>query len=268
MDSSELLEQEVLRRRFPPHQVPQRLWWSAKPLFSYSYRRRTPSPPPQNNYTSHFLSTSDRDAGRARSRSRVRHRGPPPPRPTVEDEAISLLREYAPSSISSYDPPCRGVIDQYPIILESDVSESEAERLHAAPRPKESKDWDGNSERRFVLVPGTDTSSNNESANQYRNEDRQPRGRPERQSTPNWDEHERNQINMEPVLKPPPLERRRSRQELPSIQTKVPRDIPSKYRRSASAYGSRDNDEIPKAQDVPHTSTGEYFSLSECNAYF
>ena len=184
MDSSELLEQEVLRRRFPPHQVPQRLWWSAKPLFSYSYRRRTPSPPPQNNYTSHFLSTSDRDAGRARSRSRVRHRGPPPPRPTVEDEAISLLREYAPSSISSYDPPCRGVIDQYPIILESDVSESEAERLHAAPRPKESKDWDGNSERRFVLVPGTDTSSNNESANQYRNEVRQPRSRPPPRSTP------------------------------------------------------------------------------------
>ncbi|TGO57260.1 hypothetical protein BOTNAR_0204g00040 [Botryotinia narcissicola] len=230
----------------------------------YSYRRRTPSPPPQNNYASNFLSTSDRDAGRARSRSRVRHRGPPPPRPTVEDEAISLSRESAPSSASSYDPPCRGVIDQYPIILESDVSESEAERLHAAPRPKESRDCDDNSERRFVLVPGTDTSSNNESANQYRNEDRQPRGRPEqarseRQSAPNGDEHERNKINNEPALKPPPLERRRSRQELPSIQTKVPRDIPSKYRRSASAYGSRDNDETPKVQDVPHTSTGEYF---------
>ncbi|TGO39598.1 hypothetical protein BHYA_0051g00390 [Botrytis hyacinthi] len=230
----------------------------------YSYRRRTPSPPPQNNYGSNFLSTSDRDAGRARSRSRVRHRGPPPPRPTVEDEAISLSRESAPSSVSSYDPPCRGVIDQYPIILESDVSESEAERLHAAPRPKEPRDCDDNSERRFVLVPGTDTSSNNESANQYRNEDRQPRGRSERarserQSAPNGDEHERNKINNEPVLKPPTLERRRSRQELPSIQTKVPRDIPSKYRRSASAYGSRDNDETPKAQDVPHTSTGEYF---------
>ncbi|KAF7874889.1 hypothetical protein EAF04_002063 [Stromatinia cepivora] len=229
----------------------------------YSYRRSTPSPPPQNNYTSSFLGTFDRDGGRARSRSRVQHKGPPPPRPTVEDEAVSLARESSPSSFSSYDPPSRGVIDQYPIILESDVSEGEAERLHASPRPEESKDCDENSERRFVLVPGTDTSSNNEPTSQSKSENRQTtgrseRGRPESKFAANREEAGTNTFSNEPVLKPPALERR-SRQDLPNIQTKAPREIPSQYRRSASAYGSRDSDEIPKAYAAPHTSTGEYF---------
>ncbi|CAD6439828.1 65e96e8b-a6b1-4754-a360-cecf0cb858e3 [Sclerotinia trifoliorum] len=230
----------------------------------YSYRRRTPSPPAQNNYTSNFLSTFDRDGGRARSKSRVRHKGPPPPRPTVEDEAVSLARESSPSSFSSYDPPSRGVIDQYPIILESDVSEGDAERLHATPRPNEWKDCDENSERRFVLVPETDTSSNDESTSQSRGENEQTtgrseRGRPKSKFAANTEEDETNKFGDEPMLKPSPLERRRSRQDLPNIQTKSPREIPSQYRRSASAYGSRDSDETPNTYAAPHTSTGEYF---------
>ncbi|KAG4034199.1 hypothetical protein MFRU_003g01720 [Monilinia fructicola] len=223
--------------------------------------KRSPSPPsPPKYYASTFLNTSDRDAGRARSRSRVRHRGPPPPRPTVEDEAISLARESPPSSVSSYDPPHRGVIDQYPIILESDVSEGEAERLHTAPRSKESRDLGDNSERRFVLVPGTDASSTSKSTNQDTGEKSRPRGRSEQGKwAENRDEAGRIKINVEPTSKPPPLERRKSKQDLPSIQTKIPREIPSQYRRSASAYGSRDQDEISKAYPAPHTSTGEYF---------
>ncbi|KAB8300067.1 hypothetical protein EYC80_000301 [Monilinia laxa] len=227
--------------------------------------RRSPSPPsPPKYYASTFLNTSDRDVGRARSRSRsqvrVRHRGPPPPRPTVEDEAISLARESPPSSVSSYDPPHRGVIDQYPIILESDVSEGEAERLHTAPRSKDSRDFGDNSERRFVIVPGTDASSTNKSTNQDEGESSRPRGRSEQgKSARNRDEAGRTKINIEPTSKPPPLERKKSRQDLPSIQTKVAREIPSQYRRSASAYGSRDADEVPKAYPAPHTSTGEYF---------
>ncbi|ESZ90010.1 hypothetical protein SBOR_9603 [Sclerotinia borealis F-4128] len=223
-------------------------------------RRRSPSPPPEHNYTSSLLRTSDRDAGRARSISRVRYRGPPPPRPIVEDEAASLARESPPSSVSSYDPPYRGVIDQYPIILESDVSEVEAEGLHAAPRPKEVKDFDDNSERRFVFGPGTDISSADKSTNQPTGERRQSRGKSEQgKSGAKRDEAERDRTNDEPVLKLPPLERNRSRHDLPNIQTKVPREIPSQYRRSASAYGSRDDDETPKAQAAPHTSAGEYF---------
>ncbi|QSZ30707.1 hypothetical protein DSL72_000265 [Monilinia vaccinii-corymbosi] len=229
------------------------------------FRRRSPSPPPPSpppkSYASTFPKTSDRvDVGRARNKSRVRHRGPPPPRPTVEDEAVSLARESSPSSISSYDPPHRGIIDQYPIILESDVSEGEAESLHAAPRPTESKDLDDNSERRFVLVPGTDASSTDQSTNQCPSEDRRPRGRSE-QSKPTADRHEagRNKSNNEPASQPLPLEKKKNKQDLPNIQTKVPRELPSQYRRSASAYGSRDSDEIPTAYAAPHTSTGEYF---------
>lgn len=182
----------------------------------------------------------------------------------MEDEAVSLARESSTSSVPSYDPPYRGVIDQYPIILESDVSEGEAERLHVAPRPKESKDGDDNSERRFVLVPGADTSSNSKPTQQSTSENRQPRGRPERgrpegRPAVNQEEAERNEIVHEPALKPPQLERKRSRRDLPNIQTKVPREILSQYRRSASAYGSRDHDEFSKTQAAPHTSTGEYF---------
>lgn len=228
---------------------------SAKVLSSY--RRRSPSPPPHNNYASTYLKTSNHEAGRARSRSRVRYRGPPPPRPTVEDEVASLARESSPSSVSSYDPPCRGVIDQYPIILESDISDGEEERLNSEPR---SKDLDDNPERRFVLVPGTDASPTNQSTNEPTSESKQPRGRSE-QGKPaiNRDDTGRTKVNTEPVLKPPPRERKKSRHDLPNIQTKVPRSIPSQYRRSASAHGSRDHDEAPKAYAVPHTSTGEYF---------
>ncbi|RAL67658.1 hypothetical protein DID88_008404 [Monilinia fructigena] len=177
--------------------------------------RQSPSPPsPPKYYTSTFLNTSDRDVGRARSRSRVRSRAPPPPRPTVEDEATSLARESPPSAVSSYDPPHRGVIDQYPIILESEVSEGEVERLHAAPRSKESRELGDNSERRFVLVPGTDASSTSQSTNQDTSESSRPRGRSE-QGKPARDRDEagRTKINIEPTSKPPPLERKKTTSE-------------------------------------------------------
>ncbi|KAM3080873.1 hypothetical protein ACMFMG_004833 [Clarireedia jacksonii] len=266
--------------------------------FFRTARARSPSPEPTPlDHDAHtYLRTSNRDVGRQRSRSRSRNRvsrrGPPPPRPTVEDEASSLAREFppSPSSVSSYDPPSRGTIDQYPIILESDVSEAEAERLYAEPWPKEPHDSDDNPERRFVLVPGpeSDTASSEASASQSNGRTEQGKNRASRPDVPRNRKHSDTEVSSnanshskvklereqgkhgstrpeatrkpsddEPALKPPPLERKKSRQDLPNLQTKVPREIPPQFRRSASSYGSGDRDETPKA--TPHTSTSEYF---------
>ncbi|PQE12124.1 hypothetical protein CJF31_00000288 [Rutstroemia sp. NJR-2017a BVV2] len=262
--------------------------------FFRTARGRSPSPEPTPlEHDAHaFLRTTNRDVGRQRSRSRVSRRGPPPPRPIVEDEASSLAREFStsPSSVSSYDPPSRGTIDQYPIILESDVSEAEAERLHAEPRPKEAHDTDDNDnpERRFVLVPGSEPDAASE-ASTNRSNDRSEQGkrggkRPDVPRNhrhgdaegPSADSHSKAKLEREqdkhgstrpettrkpsndgPALKPPPLERKRSRQDLPNLQTKVPREIPPQFRRSASSFALGDRDETPKA--VPQTSTSEYF---------
>jgi len=141
--------------------------------------------------------------------------------------------------VTSYDPPLRGIIDQNPVILEADVSLAEAARLQAAPCPKE----DENPERRFVFIPKPDTSDENASK----------KGVPKGQE-PASKEGEK--------LAPRPIERRRSRQDLPSLVTKVPRDIPPQFRRSTSAQGStaRDNDLTPRPQGprTPGAAPGEY----------
>lgn len=63
------------------------------------------------------------------------------------------------------------------------------------------------------------------------------------------------------TLPRPPIERRRSRQDLPSLQTKVPRDMPPQFRRSASAYAAtptKDHDETPRPP-APRTPSNETF---------
>ena len=199
-----------------------------------------------------FLQASE-SALRERSRSRdPRRRRAIPPRPIVEDEAVSLARESSSSALTHYEPPLRGIIDQHPIILEADVSAAEAARLHAGPRPKEK---DENAERRFVLIPQSDTYSPSR-------EDAPPKA-------PRLSEagKQPGKNDKENVVPRPPIERRRSRQDLPSLQTKVPRDIPPQFRRSASAYSSRENDETPKAvtpstllsPDVRRNPSKDYF---------
>ena len=203
-----------------------------------------------------FLKPVDHAPPRHRSRSRSREprrRGPPPPRPTVEDELVSLAREHRDSPLPSYDPPLRGIIDQNPIILEADVPAAEAARLHAAPC---SKEVDDNGERRFVLIPRSDTHSPN-------HEDEPLRGKRSKQ-TGSSSSKDGGKLKPEPAKEKetgrPPIERRRSRQDLPSLQTKVPRDFPSQFRRSTSAYAStpKDYDETPRPQG-PRTPAAESF---------
>ncbi|CAL3966175.1 unnamed protein product [Diplocarpon coronariae] len=82
--------------------------------------------------------------------------------------------------------------------------------------------------------------------------------KPTRQETSGRD------VKIEQLYPPPPLQRQRSRQDLPTLETKVPREIPPKFRRSASAsaLNPKDHDETPKAS-TPATLAGEYFLSPE-----
>ncbi|TVY44601.1 hypothetical protein LOCC1_G004135 [Lachnellula occidentalis] len=176
-----------------------------------------------------------------RDRSRSRTRSRPPPRPTVEHEVVSLAREYSRTARHpSYDPPLRGIIDQVPIILEADVTKAEAARLQAQPIPKSTDD---NAETRFVLIPKSDTYSPNE-------EDDYKSGKPKDAGKSKTPKVEAIRDEKKDTLPKPTITRRRSRLDLPSLETKLPKDIPPKYRRSASAYAStpKDHDVTPKAQ--------------------
>jgi hypothetical protein len=152
---------------------------------------------------------------------------------------VSLARE-ARSKQPSYDPPPRGIIDQVPIILEADVTKAEAARLQAQPCPKGKDD---NPERRFVLIPKSNTYAPNEEEEKSRRKDRK---------TPKVEAPRREE--KKETLNKPPIARRRSRQDLPALETKVPRDIPPQFRRSASAFAA-----LPKDHGTPRTSAGDSF---------
>ncbi|TVY32147.1 hypothetical protein LSUB1_G007730 [Lachnellula subtilissima] len=207
--------------------------------FFTTRRGKSPSRPTALPRESSFLRTPSYEAPRDRSRSRTRRR--PPPRPTAEDEAVSLAKEYSKTARrSSYDPPLRGIIDQVPIILEADVTKTEAARLQAQPIPKSTDD---NPEKRFVLIPKSDTYSPNE-------EDGPQNSKGKNADTSQTPKAEVKRDEKKDTLPKPPIARRRSRLDLPSLETKLPKEIPPQYRRSASAYGStpKEHDETPKAQ--------------------
>ncbi|KAH8682901.1 hypothetical protein BGZ60DRAFT_524245 [Tricladium varicosporioides] len=224
--------------------------------FFTTARGKSPSAVSSPRSSSTYLQTQPEPR---RDRSRSRARGPPPPRPTVEDEAVSLRRESSASSTPpSYDPPLRGIIEQVPIILEADVTSAEAARLQKEPQLKP-KPEPQNQERRFVLVPSDNGSTpTSEDGERRRNTvpKEAPKSQPQQKAEPPRRE------DRKPNLERPTIERKRSRQDLPSLETKVPRDIPPQFRRSHSAFpaSQNDHDETPKAHGrTPQTASGEYF---------
>jgi hypothetical protein len=147
-----------------------------------------------------------------------------PPRPVVEDEIDALAKEFLGANIrashlTSSDPPFRGTIDQHPIILESTVSTVDAaklhNKLHAECQAEDS-----------VLIPRDDTNSPiHDDEEAPRRSYTAPTNKPAPQDT--------GKRNLgKPEGSAPPLERRRSRQDLPSLQTEI---LPP-FRRSTSAY--------------------------------
>lgn len=268
----------------------------------------------------------------------------------MEDEAFSLSKEHGSLSSYTHEPPARGIIDQYPIIVEAELSAADRAFLHAQPRAEEE---DQNPERRFVVVPkqgtqasddgygssrratsGEEKDNRNDRKGALKREDNDARTRSSaEQSTPELvsrpsrpyggpgpgarsdtldnappverrpsrrdiDSSERStpavssgrdgrprqerdhsrarrrddksdlqlpdrrddarQRSPAPPRKhatldsesQPQLSRRRSRQELPNIQTKIPRDIPPKYRRSGSSIQDEQSASTPRTAPI------------------
>ncbi|KAK1718580.1 hypothetical protein BDP67DRAFT_395261 [Colletotrichum lupini] len=151
-----------------------------------------------------------------------------PPPPTVEDETEALQKEHgsAASRMSGTEPPSRGDADQYPIIME----------VH-----------EHNPERRFVLVPkstsGTEDEDSSDDA-KARAAERSRHAKPETKGDygANYEANTGRKYRSPPVEdlnqhKRPDLEKKKSRQELPRIETDVKDEEirPRKHERTKSA---------------------------------
>lgn len=133
--------------------------------------------------------------------------------------------------LKANDPPLKGTIDQQPVILESEVSTADAAKLHTkinAELDAEPKDATTN-ERRFVFIPKSDTRS----SNRHGDEDKQRKTSTgtKDSKTAAGESLKRNGPRYDSSV--PSLERRRSRTDLPALETKL--ESPP-FRRSTSAY--------------------------------
>lgn len=172
-----------------------------------------------------------------------------PPRPTVEDELESLAREYG-SSVSSStpsdeEPHSKGDVDQYPIIME----------VH-----------EHNPERRFVIVPEFANDEYSSSGDDKKNNKRSDGQEQQRDEATDGSRHKdrsrEHSSSKEPYPKEVPslannyrddkrrretadisrygLERRKSQQHVPSIDTKMGhKREPQHHRTQSAATGQR-----------------------------
>ncbi|EPE29947.1 hypothetical protein GLAREA_01107 [Glarea lozoyensis ATCC 20868] len=243
--------------------------------FFTTARGKSPNPPnpqlpprPSAYHHSHLSDNTQDEPRYERPRGRVRRqRGP---KPTVEEEAVSLAREsFATSKAPTYEPPLRGIIDQIPLILEADVTAGEAARLQVDPECK-NLDAEKNDEKRFVFIPKAESSLNT-SEEDFRR--RKEAKRKETSQSHKSETKKRDDILDRGDIKEirpqaPPLQRSRSRQDLPTLETKLSREtrIPPQFRRSASAFAVSpiDTDKTPKADASnahasSNTNPGDYF---------
>ncbi|OAQ85501.1 proteinrelated to ser/arg-related nuclear matrix protein [Purpureocillium lilacinum] len=157
-----------------------------------------------------------------------------PPAPSVEDEADSLAREYGVSGAresSDEEPQSRGDIDQNPIIME----------VH-----------EYNPERRFVIL------NDPPKASEASPEAKTPQGRAPKSPSPEVNGSTKPQPDrqhgsgapkehLRTNSERPGFERRRSRQDLPPIETELRADrAPEHHRSKSSASASRPDYFFPR----------------------
>lgn len=151
-----------------------------------------------------------------------------PPQPMVEDEIDALAKEHLEAHVrtlhlASAEPPFRGSVDQHPIILEANIPTADAIKPNEKPHTESTVEDSG--ERRFILIPRGDTRSPVCDDESPRRSDTATQT-----SKPTQNDTVRRDLGK-PDGSAPPRERRRSRQDLPSLQTEMP-----PFRRSTSAY--------------------------------
>jgi hypothetical protein len=138
------------------------------------------------------------------------------PRPFVEDEMKSLPRESSASHIPSHDPPVPGIVDQHPIVLEACVTTAEVTILQAQLFPAETNT---NPEGPPVSIPNSDTYfSRVTETKAEEGKDRTTEHNLIASLRPNPPRKDENQDTGRP-----PTGRRRRRQDLISLETKIPK---------------------------------------------
>jgi hypothetical protein len=141
------------------------------------------------------------------------------PPPIVEDEAESLAKEYGSTvdCVADEEPQSRGDIDQQPLMLE----------VH-----------EFNPERRFVILTGEAEASDGSSDSGKHKSDKPADDappKPKEESYPSRDPSR----NNEKTFAHPPLERRRSRQDLPPLETDLKADTPNRQRSRSNTSSTR-----------------------------
>ncbi|KAL6854224.1 hypothetical protein J3F83DRAFT_755163 [Trichoderma novae-zelandiae] len=156
------------------------------------------------------------------------------PSPSVEDEADSISKEFGSrvELVTEEEPQSRGEVDQQPLMLE----------VH-----------EYNPERRFVLVPGSSKPGTSESGpedgasgDKLRQEKEKKKEKKKASGSPSPEAHNRTAQEPEKVDSDrlngtvPKLERRRSRQDLPRLETDVNENwVPSHHRSKSAASAVR-----------------------------
>ncbi|KFY22859.1 hypothetical protein V491_02694, partial [Pseudogymnoascus sp. VKM F-3775] len=231
-------------------------------------RQAAPSPPPiSGSLPTNLKSPSIYDTAQP-SRPRQPPRKGWPPKPHVEDEKDSLVREYGEAYATAlYDPPSKGLIDQLPILYDSELSATDSMKSDPT-KPEPPCQKDDNGERRFVLVPKSDTHSPVEDdtageskripirpvvepeqvkpsrQTESRNSRPEPKPRRREEVRDSPPEQTRERHRKETRDSPPPITRRRSRQDLPALTTNLTPQSPP-FRRSTSAYSYNSRHDEP-----------------------
>ncbi|KJZ74235.1 hypothetical protein HIM_06466 [Hirsutella minnesotensis 3608] len=193
-----------------PHLAAQHAFPHVNGSYSSSQRPRTTPGPPQRNPGYQWFDLN----------KPLRQAFPPPP--SVEDEAVSLAREYGSSSLggaSDEETPSRGDIEQQPLIME----------VH-----------EFNPERRFVILnesakPVAEESEALPNFNSPRDMADGPRNkRSDNESTKDNDAGRMAEKSRDSSARPR-VDSRTSKQDLPRLETEAPSDRPPERPRSRSS---------------------------------
>lgn len=136
-----------------------------------------------------------------------------PPKPAVEEEHEALAKEHLASEIRAtiiafHDPPFRGAVDQYPIILDANMDAKLCDEHTPEIIDKDNGEW------RFILLPKAETFPQSQPESELLREEFI-----EHPTAARYDAGAQTSTRHEG--RNPPIERRRSRTDLPSLQTKL-----------------------------------------------
>ncbi len=170
-----------------------------------------------------------------------------PPPPTVEDEEIVLKREHGTlkATVVEEEPNSRGEVEQNPVIME--VHEFNPERrfviLNDDPQDKDSsvgkqaKDLD---EKAATSSPQSSDDATRKSEKREKAEPREEATRRDKLEPPQEEATRRHRRTPSDGMYVPSISRRRSRQDLPVIDTAYNDDrVPQHHRSKSAATGSR-----------------------------